>query len=114
MKKFNFDGQKINLIVAIFALFLILLANFLNYFRLEFFDVIHGYAPHNFAFNLIIFFPLNFIGILLSIITLTLTLDNWKKWTNRRMKWTTLLMNLMVMLYVLFILFSIVMMMRNH
>ena len=114
MKKIKYDRQKINLIVAIIALALILLANILNYFRLELFGVIHGYAPHNFAFNLTIFFPLNFFGILLSIITLTLTLGKWRKWTNIRMKWTTLIFNFIVILYVLFILFRIVMIMRNH
>jgi len=54
-----------------------------GYYRLEWFGVLPGYAPHNFGFNFLIILPLLIISSLLSVIVVYRNLSIQNKRENK-------------------------------
>jgi hypothetical protein len=64
---------------AILADSLLIVALVTNSFRFEWFGIVPGYAPYNFAFNFIFFIPVVFTSALVSYFVAGQTLLNWKR-----------------------------------
>lgn len=82
MQKDHNRRQSLDIILSLLAIALLAIALILNYFRLELFNVVPGYAPHNFWFNLTFFIPLTVSSLLISIIVNVRILANWKNRPN--------------------------------
>lgn len=63
------------------SLFLIIIANLLLEFK-HLFGFAKGYAPHNFAFNGLIYQPILFIAFIFSLITFYKVFKSWNEKKN--------------------------------
>lgn len=72
-----------------------------GYYSLEWFGVLPGYAPHNFAFNIGIILPLIVISSVLAVIVLCRVLSKRNKRKNNLDKYLTILFSLPVLLFIL-------------
>ncbi len=79
---------------AIIADCLLIIALIINYFRLEWFGIVPGYAPHNFSFNFVFFIPMVLTSALIAYFVAGQTLLNWKRLPDIRVKLLIVLMTL--------------------
>lgn len=79
----NAKAQFIDYILIVIASLAFALIFIFGYYRLEWFGVIPGYAPYNFAFNVGIILPLAFVSFVLSVFVFFRVLLNWKKRPNK-------------------------------
>jgi hypothetical protein len=107
-------GQKINLVVSIISLILIGAAIILNIFRYELFGVVPGNAPNNFSFNLTVFLPLSFFGLLLSSIALIMVFLKWRKWGNKKIRIFTIFFALPAMWLLILLVINTILILRVH
>lgn len=114
MNRLTSNGQKINLIVSTVSLISISLAILLNQYRYELFGVVPGNAANNAGFNMLIFLPLSFVGLLLSVISLTLTVVKWKKWRNVKIRIWTFVMALPAIGFFCLLVINMLMILRVH
>lgn len=75
--------QFIDYILIVIAILAFALIFIFGYYRLEWFGVIPGYAPYNFAFNVGLILPLTFVSFVLSVFVFSRALLNWKKRSNK-------------------------------
>jgi ABC-type Fe3+-siderophore transport system permease subunit len=84
--------ERNNLILSSISTISLIAALALNYFRTEIFGVVKGYAPHNFSFNMVYFFPLLFSGFLTAVISALWLAMKWNARQNKNIKWLTLVL----------------------
>lgn len=79
----NAKAQFIDYILIVIASLAFALIFIFGYYRSEWFGVIPGYAPNNFAFNVGLILPLTFVSFVLSVFVFSRALLNWKKRSNK-------------------------------
>lgn len=79
----NAKAQFIDYILIVIASLAFALIFIFGYYRLEWFGVIPGYAPYNFAFNVGLILPLTFVSFVFSVFVFSRALLNWKKRSNK-------------------------------
>ena len=89
---------------------LLLLAFILGFFRQQLFGVIPGYAPHNFAFNVILIFPLVFFSLLICFIVVIVINVKWK---NLNLKYK-IFGSLPFYLFLFYLVFQFIWILRQH
>ena len=57
-----------------------------NVLRESFYGINRGYAPYDFAFNLMFFLPSLIIALILSLTVVGRTIKHWKTWKNLNKK----------------------------
>jgi uncharacterized membrane protein len=81
--KTKIKAEQVDYILIVIANFALALIFIFGNYRLEWFGVIPGYAPYNFAFNVGVILPLTFISVVISILVFFKILLSWKKRKNK-------------------------------
>lgn len=81
--KAKIRAERIDYILIVIANLAFALIFIFGNYRLEWFGVIPGYAPYNFAFNVGVILPLTFISVVISIVVFFRILVSWKKRKNK-------------------------------
>lgn len=76
-------AQFIDYLLIVIANLAFALIFIFGYYKFEWFGIIPGYAPYNFAFNVGLILPLTFISFVLSVFVFLRALQNWKKRPNK-------------------------------
>ena len=85
----SLDSERKLLNISIFLFFALISILLISYYR-RFFGVIEGYAPYEFAFNMLFFIPsILFIMIMTLVITLKVK-SKWRYYKNTSWKWITI------------------------
>ena len=77
------------------------------------FGVIKGYAPYEFAFNLIFFLPIMIIVLIIAIILFSKTISERKNYNNKICFYSTLLFNVPILLFWSWLLVRMILFMLN-
>lgn len=81
--KIKVKAQFIDYILIVIANLAFALIFIFGYYRLEWFGIIPGYAPYNFAFNVGLILPLTFVSFVLSVFAFLRAVQNWNKRPNK-------------------------------
>lgn len=81
--KIKVKAQFIDYLLIVIANLAFALIFIFGYYKFEWFGIIPGYAPYNFAFNVGVILPLTFISFAISVFVFFRALLNWKKRPNK-------------------------------
>lgn len=73
----------------------------INHFRTPLLGMVHGYAPHNIAFNFLFFIPVTLIATIMAGFALGKIIKNWGAFSRNLGKYTCLLLTLPIPLLVI-------------